>query len=94
MGTLGCLGSTMAGLRLHGENAGEHRPGKTEGLGAIQRVSRAAGEDAELTEATDATDARQRLWNNDGSWQSSTGARVERESEGVRLRAQLGEGSK
>jgi hypothetical protein len=48
------------GLWLHGENAGEHGPGETEGLGANQRVSRVAGEEAKLTEATDATDARRR----------------------------------
>jgi hypothetical protein len=62
-GTQGGLGSTEAGLRLHGENTGEHRPGETEGLGANQRVSRIAGEEAELTEATDAADAQRRPQN-------------------------------
>jgi hypothetical protein len=43
-GTQGDLGSTVAGLRLHGENVGEHGPGETEGLGVNQRVPRVAGE--------------------------------------------------
>jgi hypothetical protein len=59
--------STAAGLWLHGENAGEHGPGKIEGLGANQRVSRAAGGEAELTEATDAADARRWPRNGGGS---------------------------
>jgi hypothetical protein len=59
-GTQGCLGSTAVGLRLHGENVGEHGLGEIEGLGANQRVSRVAGKGAELTEALDAVDARRR----------------------------------
>jgi hypothetical protein len=66
VGTQGGLGSTAAGLRLHGENAGERGWGETEGMGANQRVSRITGEEAELTEATNAADARRRPWN--GRW--------------------------
>jgi hypothetical protein len=93
-GTKGCLGSTAAGLRLHGENVDERGLGETERLGANQRVSRVAVEETELTEATHAADARRRPWNGGGSRRSSTGARAEREREGVRLRAQLSKGSK
>ena len=66
------------GLWLHGENAGERGPCELERVGANREVSRVAGEGAELTEATNA---------------ASTGACAERESEGVQLKAQLGEGS-
>jgi hypothetical protein len=59
-GMQGCLGSTTTGIRLYGENDGEREPGETEGLGANQRMSRIAGEEAELTEATDVADARRR----------------------------------
>jgi hypothetical protein len=55
----------VAGLRLHGENVGERRPGKLERLGANQEVSRVAGEGAELTEATDAAVARRQPQNGD-----------------------------
>ena len=58
--TQGDLGPTAAELRLQGEEAGEHRSGELEVLGANQEVSHIAGEGAELTEATDATDARRR----------------------------------
>jgi hypothetical protein len=50
----------VAGLRLHGENAGEQGPGEIEGFGANHRVSHVASEEVELTEAMDATDARRR----------------------------------
>jgi hypothetical protein len=52
-----------AELRLHGEKAGERGPGETERLGANQRVSRVAGEEAKLTEATNVTEARRRARN-------------------------------
>jgi hypothetical protein len=48
------------GLRLHGENVGEHVTGETDMLWANQRVSRVAGEEAELTKATDEGDALRR----------------------------------
>jgi hypothetical protein len=60
------LGSTAPELRLHVEKAGERGPGETEGLGANQRVSHVADEEAELTEATDATEARR--WPQNGRW--------------------------
>ena len=41
--------------RLHGEKFDERQPREIEGLGANQRVSRVAGEEAELTRAMDAT---------------------------------------
>jgi hypothetical protein len=47
----------VAELHLHGEKAGERGLGETEGLGANQRVSRIAGEAAELTKVTDTTEA-------------------------------------
>jgi hypothetical protein len=47
----GGLGSTVAGLQLDGENAGECGPGELEGLRANQEVSHVADEEAELTEA-------------------------------------------
>jgi hypothetical protein len=47
----GDLGSTVAGLRLHGADASEHEPGEPKGMGANRGVSRAADEEAELTEA-------------------------------------------
>jgi hypothetical protein len=55
-----CLGSMAVGLRLHGENVGEHVTGETDMLWANQRVSRVAGEEAELTKATDEGDALRR----------------------------------
>jgi hypothetical protein len=58
-----------SGLRLHGENAGERGPGETERLGANQKVSRVAGEGAELTEATDAANTRR--WSRNGGEPSS-----------------------
>jgi hypothetical protein len=58
VGTQGGLGATVVELRLHREKADERGPGEIEGLGANQRVSHIAGEEAELTEATDAADAR------------------------------------
>jgi hypothetical protein len=84
-----------SGLRLQRENTGERGPGETEGLRANQRVSHVASEEAELTEATDAVDARRQSQNGDGSRWRSTGTRAERdrESDGVWLRVQLGEGS-
>jgi hypothetical protein len=80
-----------SGLRLHGENAGERGPGEPEGLGANWKMSHIAGEEAELTEATDVAGAWRWPRNDDGAPR----ARVQsgRESEGVRLGAQLGEGS-
>jgi hypothetical protein len=56
VGTQGDLGSTVAGLRLHGEDTGERGPGKLVGLGANRGVSRAADEEAELTEAVHAVE--------------------------------------
>jgi hypothetical protein len=50
----------VAGLRLHGEDADERRPGEPEGLGANRRMSHAAGEEAELTEAAGATETQRR----------------------------------
>jgi hypothetical protein len=70
----------VVGLQLHGENAGERRPGEIEGLGANQRVSRVAGEGAELTEASDAADARRRP-QNDGGASSELHGRVRRARE-------------
>ena len=52
-GTQGGLGLTAVELRLHGEEVDERGPGKPKGLGANQKVSHVAGEEAELTEATD-----------------------------------------
>jgi hypothetical protein len=46
------------GLRLHGEDSGEHGPGEPEGLGAYRGVSQVADGEAELTEATGAVRAR------------------------------------
>lgn len=43
---------------MHGEKVGEHGSDETKGLGANQRVSRDAGEEAKLIEATNATEAR------------------------------------
>jgi hypothetical protein len=77
----GGLGSTVVGLRLHGENASERGPSEPEGLGANRKMSHVAGKEAELTEVIDAADARRRPQNDDGSRQSSTGACVERERE-------------
>jgi hypothetical protein len=54
------------GLWLHGENAGERGPGEIERLGANRKVSRIAGEGAELTEATDVTYTRRRPRNGGG----------------------------
>jgi hypothetical protein len=48
------------GLRLHGEYAGEHGPGKQEELGANRGVSRVVGDKAELTETTYTVGARRR----------------------------------
>jgi hypothetical protein len=67
-----------AELRLHGEKADERGPGKTEGLGANQRVSRVAGEEAEFSEATDVTEAQRR---------STMGVRMVQER-GVRVSAE------
>ena len=53
----------MKELRLQGAEAGELGPGKTEGLGAKQRVSHVASEEAELIEATNAAEARRRPQN-------------------------------
>jgi hypothetical protein len=50
----------VAETRLHGENSGEHKPRELEGMGANQRVSRVAGEEAELTGTMDTTGARRR----------------------------------
>ena len=84
----------MAELRLYGEKACEHGPGETEGLGANQRVSHVAGEDVELTEATDAADARRRPRNRRRiTTELHERACKARESKGVRMRAQLSEGS-
>jgi hypothetical protein len=75
-------------------NAGESGPGETKSLGANRKVSRVAGEGAELTKATDRADARRWPRKNGGSSAELHGrARRARESEGVQLRAQLGEGS-
>jgi hypothetical protein len=52
-----------AGLRLHGEDAGERGAGKTRGDGANRGVSWVAGDKAELTEATDTARARRRPQN-------------------------------
>jgi hypothetical protein len=57
-GMQGGLRSTAAEVQLHEEKAGERGLGETEGLGANQRVSHVAGEEAKLTEATDMADAR------------------------------------
>jgi hypothetical protein len=57
---------TAAGIRLHGENVSERGPGKIEGLGANQRLSRVAGEGVELTGATDAAGAQRRPQNDGG----------------------------
>jgi hypothetical protein len=46
------------GLRLHGEDSDERGPGKPEGLGANQEVSRVADGEAKLTEATSTAQAR------------------------------------
>jgi hypothetical protein len=70
-------GSTVVGLRLHGENAGERGVGKLEGLGANWRVFHTADEKAELTEATDTTRARR--WPQNEWWRSSLGTCAERE---------------
>jgi hypothetical protein len=58
VGTHGDIGSTAVGLRLHGEDAGERRPGKPEELGANRGVSRVAGDKLEPIEATDTEGAQ------------------------------------
>jgi hypothetical protein len=73
--TQGDLGPTAAELRLQGEEAGEHRSGELEVLGANQEVSHIAGEGAELTEATGAAETRR--W----TTTSFMGAPAERERE-------------
>ena len=93
-GTQGGHGSTAAELRLHREKVDERRPSETEGLGANQRVSCVVGEGAELTKAIDEADTRRRPRNERRTTTELHGrARRARESEGVRLRAQLSEGS-
>jgi hypothetical protein len=62
-----CLGSTTAGLWLHGGNADERGPGETKMLGANRKVSCVAGEGAELTEAADAAYAQRWPRNDNGS---------------------------
>jgi hypothetical protein len=80
-------------LRLHGEKTGERGPGETEGLGQTRGCP--------VLLAKRQSSPRQQTWQKlddghgtgDGSRRSSMGARRARESEGVRLRAQLSEGS-
>jgi hypothetical protein len=62
-GDAGGLGSTAAGLRLHGEDVGERGPGEPEGLGANRRMSHAAGEEAELTKAVGTAETQWRPQN-------------------------------
>jgi hypothetical protein len=45
----------VAEIRLSGEKSIKREPREVEGLGANQRVSRVAGEEAELTGAVDTT---------------------------------------
>jgi hypothetical protein len=81
-GTQGNLGSTVVGLRLHGEDAGERGLGEPEGLWANRGVSRVAGEEAELIEATGATETQRRLQSERRTTVSGGGApwaRAERE---------------
>jgi hypothetical protein len=93
-GDAGMARVDSGGLRLHGEDAGEHGPGELERLGANQEVSRVACEGAKLTEATDTTDTRRQSRNGgDPSAEFHGCAQSEREGEGARLRAQLSEGS-
>jgi hypothetical protein len=54
------------GLRLRKKFFGERGPGKPEGERTNRRVSRAAGDAAELTEGTGATGAQRRSQNGDG----------------------------
>jgi hypothetical protein len=79
------------GLRLYGENAGERGPVEIERLGANRKVSCVAGE----IERLGANNGRGRRSTTAVLRRSSTGACAEREreSEGVQLRVQLGEGS-
>jgi hypothetical protein len=67
---------------------------KQRGWGANQRVSRVAGEEAELTEAIDTTEVRRRPQNGRRTtMELHVCTHSARESEGVRLRAQLSEES-
>jgi hypothetical protein len=50
-------------LWLYREKVGERRPGEIEWQGANQRVSRVAGEEAQLTEGTDVVEAQWQPWN-------------------------------
>jgi hypothetical protein len=91
----------VAELRLYGEKACERRSGETEGLGANQRVSHIAGEDAELTEATGTPDAQRRPRNRrrittelHGRVRKARERERERESKGVRMRVQLSKGKR
>jgi hypothetical protein len=59
----GRLGSTVAKLRLHGENSGERGLGELEVLGANRGVSGADDDEAELTEAVDTAGAERRPQN-------------------------------
>jgi hypothetical protein len=68
--------STAAEARLRDEKSGEREYREIEGLGANQRVSCVAGDEAELIGAMDVTGARRRSRN--GRW-CSTGARAVRE---------------
>jgi hypothetical protein len=88
----GCLGSTVAGLQLHMENADERGPGETERLRAKRKMSCVDGEGVELTEETDAADARRRPQNDDGSL-AELHRRTRRERERERERGSSAEGA-
>jgi hypothetical protein len=80
----GNLRSTVAELRLQGEEASEREPGELVGLGANRKTSHVAGKEAELTEATGAAETQRRPQN--GRWTTmSFMARAQSERERARV---------
>jgi hypothetical protein len=69
---------TVAELRLHRKNSGEHGPGRLEGLGVNRGVFQVAGDRAELTGATgtagSSTATVERAVDVSGRWQGSSRA--------------------